>query len=121
MDILEFHDLTAINTNEVIVIGVIDKIWIVGGLTVTKFDLVEEVCFHKQSQCSVNSCTGSSGTSITESVKKFVRRKVFVGVEDDSEDFVPLRSLSQTFLPDEIVQFVVNALGHVSFILRNLD
>jgi hypothetical protein len=33
--ILEFYNFAAINADEVVVIGVIDKIWIVGSLTIT--------------------------------------------------------------------------------------
>jgi hypothetical protein len=55
--ILEFHNLAAINTDEVVVIGVIDKIRIVCSLTITEFDFVDEVSFYKKPQCSVDGGT----------------------------------------------------------------
>ena len=47
MVILEFHNFTTINTDEVVMIRMINKIWIVGGLTITEFDFVDEVSFYK--------------------------------------------------------------------------
>jgi len=37
---------------------------------------------------------------------------VLVGGEDDFEYFIPLRSLSQSFFADEIIQSVANHIVH---------
>ena len=47
MGILEFYNLAAIDTDEVVVVGVIDKIWILGGLTIAEFNFVDEGGFYK--------------------------------------------------------------------------
>lgn len=91
--VLEFHNLAAINTDEVVVIGVVDKVWIVSGLAVAEFDFVDEVCFHEESEGSVNGRAGGAGACVAEAVKEFFRSEVLVGGEDDFENFIPLGGL----------------------------
>jgi hypothetical protein len=78
MGILEFYNFAAINTDEVVVIGVIDKIWVVGSLTITELDFVDEVSFYEKPKCAVDGGAGGSGASIAKPVKKFIRGEVFV-------------------------------------------
>lgn len=94
MGILEFYNFAAINTDKVVVIGVVDKIRIVGSLAITKFDFVNEVSFHEKSQCAVDGGAGGSGAGIAKPVKKFIRGEVFVGSEDNFENLISLGSLS---------------------------
>ena len=102
-------------------IGVIDKIRIVCSLTITEFDFVDQVSFYEKPQCSVDGGTGGSGTGISKPIKQFIRGEVFIGREDNFENLIPLRSLSQTFFSDEIVQSFANTHVHIAAILWNLD
>ena len=112
--ILEFHDFSAIDTNEVIVVGMVDEVRVVGGLAVPEFNSMNEVGFHQEGQGAVNSGAGSFGAGGAEALKKFVRREVLVGSEDDFEDFVPLGSLSESLFSDEIIQSFTNISVHCS-------
>tara|TARA_B110000037_G_scaffold34785_1_gene42346 strand:+ start:7862 stop:8407 length:546 start_codon:yes stop_codon:yes gene_type:complete len=48
MAILEFHHFSTIDTDEVVVIGVVDEIGIVGCLPVTKFDFMNKIGVHQE-------------------------------------------------------------------------
>ena len=43
--ILEFHDFSAIDTNKVIVVGMVDEVRVVGGLAVPEFNSMNQIGF----------------------------------------------------------------------------
>ncbi|MFT6864433.1 MAG: hypothetical protein ACJAVK_002998 [Akkermansiaceae bacterium] len=110
--VLELDHFSAIDTDEVVVVGVVNEVGIVGGLAIAEFDFVDEVCFHEEPEGAVDGGAGGLGTSGAKAFEEFVGREVLVGGEDDFEDFIPLRSLSQSFLADEIIQSVANHIVH---------
>ena len=121
MGVLELDHFSAIDTDEVVVVGVVDKVGVVGGLAIAEFDFVDEVGFHKEAKGAVDGGAGGLGTGGAKAFEKFVGREVLVGREDDFEDFIPLGSLSQSFFSDEIIQSVANHIVHDLAILGILD
>jgi len=90
MVVFKLDDLSTIDTNEVVVVGVIDEIGIISGLSIAEFDLVDEVGFNEEGEGAVNGGAGGLGASGAKPVEEFVGSKVFVSREDDLEDFIPL-------------------------------
>lgn len=61
MIILEFDYFTAVYTDEVIVRRLIQKVRVVGGLSVAEIDFLKQSCLHEQADSPVESrprCTG---------------------------------------------------------------
>jgi hypothetical protein len=101
--VLEFDDFTAINADEVVVVGVGGEVGVVGGLAVAQFDFVDEICFDEEGKGSVNGGTGCLGPDGPEAIKKFIGREMFFRGEDDFENFIPLCSLSEALFLDEAI------------------
>ena len=57
MAVFEFDDFSTIDTDEVIVVGVLAKVGVVGGLTVTEVNFVDEVGFDKEGEGAVDGGT----------------------------------------------------------------
>lgn len=51
---LEFEDPVAIETNEMPVVGVIERIWIVIGLVTTQIELAQQTALDQQAQRAID-------------------------------------------------------------------
>lgn len=121
MGVFEFDNLAAIDADEVVVVGVGDEVRVVGGLAVAEFDFVDEAGFHEEAEGAVNGGAGGLGAGGAETVEEFVGGEVFVGGEDDFEDFIALGSLAQSLFADEIIQSVADSGVHVGESVEILD
>ena len=110
--VFELDDFAAVDTDEVVVVGMIEEVRVVGGLSVAELDLVDEVGFDEEGEGAVNGGAGGFGTSGTESVEEVIGREVLVGGKDDFEDLIPLEGLSESLLLDEGVQSFANRCVH---------
>lgn len=92
--VLEFYDLSTIDTDEMVVCWAVDEVWIIISLAVTEVDLVDEVRFGKQGECPVNGSTGGLSAGGAEAIEELIRCEVFICGKDHVYDFIPLSGLS---------------------------
>lgn len=111
--ILEFYDLSAIDTNEVVVRRSVDEVRIVIRLAIAEVDLVDEVCFGEQGECSVNGRAGGFGAGGSEAIEELVWSEVLICRKDHIYDFITLSGLAETFLADEDVKTFPDVIFHV--------
>ena len=119
--VFKLDDFSAVDTDEVVVGRAVEEVGVVGRLAVAEFDFVNETCFVEQGQGAVNGGSGGRGASGAEAVEKLFGGEVFVGSEDDFNDFIALRGLPETFFADEFVEPLPNAFFHVEREHSDLD
>lgn len=112
MIILKFDDLSAIDTDEVVVRRAVDEVWVVICLAVTEVDLVDQVGLSEQGECPIDGRTGGFGASGSETVEKLVWSEVLIGSKDHVYDFIALSGLAETFLADEVIKTFPDIVFH---------
>lgn len=112
MVVFEFDDFATVDADEVVVVGVVEEVWVVGGLSVAEFYFADEVGFYEEAEGAVDGGAGGFGAGGAEAVEEFIRGEVFVGGEDDFEDFVSLGGLTEAFFLDKIIKTSTNFWVH---------
>lgn len=110
--VFKLHDFAAIDTDEMVVGGAVEEVGVVGRLAVAQFDFVNEVGLGEESQGAVNGGAGGAGAGGAKTVEEFVGGEVFVGGEDDFDDFIPLRGLPEPLFADKIIQSCADPFFH---------
>lgn len=108
MIILEFDYFTAVHTDEVIVRRLIQKVRVVGGLSVAEVDFLKQSCLHEQADSPVESRPRCTGVGSPELFPQFIRREVFIGGKNNIHDCIALRGLPQALSLDEGVESFLN-------------
>ncbi len=119
MAVFEFDDFAAVDADEVVVIGVVNEVGVVGGLSVAEVNFVNEVGFGKEGEGSVDGGPGGFGAGGAKTVEELVGGEVFVGGKDDFEDFITLGSLAEAFFADELVESLSDFGVHSLEMLRD--
>ena len=88
--ILELNDTITVETNEVIVLGLIQKIWIVKGLVTTEIDFAEEVTVYKKLERAINGRTRNGTVELAGLIQKFVGIEMIVSGKGSLDNNVPL-------------------------------
>lgn len=102
--ILELDDLSAIDTDEVVVGGALEEIGIVSGLAVAEVDFLQESGLGEEGEGAVEGGAGGGGPGFSEAFPEVVGGEMFMGSEDDVEDGVPLGRVTEAFSLDEGLQ-----------------
>ena len=110
--VFELEDFAAINANEVIVGGAVEKIGVVGGLPVPEVNLVKEVGLGEEREGAVKGGAGGGGALFAKAFKEFLGGEVLIRCEDQLHDSVALGGLAETFGADERVEFFANSGRH---------
>ena len=108
MIILEFDYFAAVHTDEVIVRRLIQKVRVVGGLSVAEVDFLKQSCLHEQADSPVESRPRCTGVGHPELFPQFIRREVFIGGKNNIHDGIALRGLPQALSLDEGVKSLLN-------------
>ncbi len=109
----ELNYLAAIKTDQVVVVGVVDKIGIVVFLVAAEIDLLQQVTFGEQSQGSVESGARGGGINFACHFPEFLGGEVRVGAEGSGNDNIALPGATQAFLFDESLEAVENCRIYV--------
>jgi hypothetical protein len=88
--ILKFDDSITVETDKVVVLGLIQKVRIVKRLVATKIDFSKQVAVHEKLKRAINGGTGNSSVELAGFVQKFVSIKMIVRGKGGLDNDVPL-------------------------------
>jgi hypothetical protein len=115
--VLEFHDIPAVDADEVVVGGFLKEIRIVGDLAFPEIDLAEQIRLHQQPEGAVNGGAGCLSIDLADAVVEFLSGEMLVLRENDIYNVLALHGAPQPFAPDEFIEPFLDATVHLPVIL----
>jgi hypothetical protein len=88
--ILKFDDSITVEADEVVVLGLIQKVGIVKRLVAAKIDFPKQVAVHEKLKRAINGGTRNSSVELAGFVQKFVSIKMIVRGKGGLDNDVPL-------------------------------
>lgn len=94
---VEFHNLLAILTNDVVVVGVLGVVRIVEHVVLAEIHLADQAAFGQQWQRAINGCARNRFVTLLRPVEELVGRKMLFRAENRIHDGLALRSQPKAF------------------------
>ena len=118
--VFELDDLLTIHTNEMIVMGVADKIWIVMLLVLAEIDLLEQSAFHQERKGSINRGARHRRLNVPGLHQQLFGRIMLRGAEGCLDDRFTLDCLTQSAFFDEMIDFLAEFSVHKGGVFKIL-
>jgi hypothetical protein len=96
--VLKFHNLIAVNADEVVVVRMLNEIRIVIFVFLAEVHLAQQPALHQQRECAVDSGAGDRGLNFSRHYQKILCRVMLFGAESRFDNRIPLRRVPQAFL-----------------------
>ena len=116
MGILKLHDTSAIDANEVIVRGLVEKVGVVGGLVVSEIDFTKQIRFDQKTERAIDSGARGFRIEFSGTIKEFICREMFVFGECGLDDGFTLAGSAQPLAADKFVKSFLNICVHWWFL-----
>ena len=110
--VFEFHHPPAVDADQMVVRWLVEEVGIVGRLVVAEVDFAQQIRLHQQAQGAVNRRPRGFGIEFAGAVEKLLRGEMLVLGKRRLGDRVTLAGPPQTFAPDEIIEFFLDARVH---------
>ena len=111
--ILKLHNAITIETDQVIVLGFVEKIGIVVGLVTAEIHLTQQSTFDQQGERPVNGGSRNGVVELARFLKKFLRLEVVVCCKGSLDNDIPLLGAAQPLAGQVSLQALSDTFVHV--------
>jgi hypothetical protein len=101
--ILKLNHAPAIHTDEMVMLGLVQKVWIVVSLIAPQVDLPQEAAVNEQAQGAVNGGTGDCAVGAANSVMQLIGGEMILCIKGGLDNDVTLLSAPQVFAGKEFI------------------
>lgn len=110
--VLELHHTAAVDADEVVVRGLVEKVGVVGGLVVAEVDFAQQLRLQQQAERPVNRGARGLGIQLARALVELLGGEMLVLGEGRSNDRLALAGPPQFLAADEFVESFLNAGVH---------